>query len=66
LVLPLKAEAPPGRKIFLWEITSNALAVIHASLDVVFRSKNKRRSYTMTRAEARADVIPRLSFRGYL
>ena len=62
-VLPLKVEAPAGRKIFLWVITSNVLAIVHASLDVVFGSKSKgKRSYTITRAEVGADVIPRLSF----
>jgi hypothetical protein len=39
------------------------LVVIHASLDAVFGSKNKRRrSYIVTRAEVGTYVIPRLSF----
>ena len=63
-ILPLKIEAPTGRKIFLWEITGDALAMIHASLDAVFRSKNKgMRSYTVTKAEVGTDVISRLSFK---
>jgi hypothetical protein len=35
-----------GRKIFLLEITSNTLAMIHASLDVVFGSKKRRGEVT--------------------
>ena len=65
LILPLKTKAPAGRKVFFWEITDNALAVIHTSPNAVFRSRNKgRRSCTVTRAEVGIDVIPRLSFRG--
>jgi hypothetical protein len=45
-VLLLKAEAPMGRKIFLLEITSDTLAMIHASLDVVFGSKKRRGEVT--------------------
>jgi hypothetical protein len=61
----LKAEALTGRKIFLWEITGDVLAVIHASLNAVVRSKNKgRRSCTTTRIEAGIEVIPRLSLEG--
>ena len=56
--------APTGRKIFLQEVTSNVLAVVHASLDVVFGSKSKgKRSYTVARTEAGTDVIPRLPSR---
>ena len=56
-------EAPTGRKILFWKITGDALAVIHAHMKMVFGSKSEgKRSYTVTRAEAGADVIPWLSF----
>ena len=55
-------EAPTGRKILFWKITGDALAVIHAHMKMVFGSKSEGRSYRITRAEAGADVIHRLSF----
>ena len=59
----MKTEAPTGRKVLFWKITGDALAVIHAPPNTVFGSKSEgRRSYTVTRAEVGADVIPRLSF----
>ena len=54
----MEIEVPMRRKIFLWEVTSNALAVIHASLDVVSESKNKEKgSWTMAKANAGTNVI---------
>ena len=52
-------------KILLWKITDDALAMVHASQDIVFGSKNEeKRSCTVVRAEAGADMIPRLPSRG--
>jgi hypothetical protein len=61
-------DAGGGRgEIFLWKINNDALAVVHASLDAVFGSKNEgKRSCTVTRAETGADVISRLSSRAIL
>ena len=59
----MKTEAPTGRKVLFWKITGDALAVIHAPPNTVFGSKSEgRRSYTVTRAEVGADVIPQLFF----
>ena len=56
-------KAPTRRKIFLQEVTSNAFVMIHASLDVVFESKNKEKgSWMMAKAEAGTNVTLRLSF----
>ena len=62
-ILPLKTEAPAGRKVLFWKITGDTLAIVPAPPDMVFGSKSEgKRSYTVTRAEAGADVIPWLSF----
>ena len=51
------------RKVFLQEVTSNTLAMIHASLDAVSESKNKEKgSWTMAKVDAGTNVILRLSF----
>jgi hypothetical protein len=58
----LETEALTRRKVFLREVTSNALVVIHASLDAVFESENKEKgSWAMAMAEARTNEILRLS-----
>jgi hypothetical protein len=56
-------EAPMGRKVLFWKITGGVLVVVHAPLNAVFGSKSEGKgSHTVKRAEARAEVIPRLSF----
>jgi len=63
LILPLKIEASMRRKVLFRKITGDTLTVVHAPPNMVFGSKGEgKRSDTVTRVEASADVIPWLSF----
>ena len=51
------------RKIFLQEVTSNVLAMIHASLDAVSEPENTEKgSWTMAKAKVGTNVILWLYF----